>query len=248
MKELKKRVAVVTGGSRGIGRACCAAFAREGADVAFTYNKSAENANTLLKELKKYNVRAKAIKADVRDYNECQSVIKKTLNSFSKIDILINNAGIVKDKALFMMKPDEWHDVVDTNLNGTFNMTRAVITLFLKQKSGCIINMSSVSGIAGIARQTNYSASKAGIIGFSRSLAKEVASYNIRVNVICPGYIETDMVNSLNANIKKSIKESIPVKRLGRADEVAQLCVFLAMDKSSYITGEAIRIDGGLAA
>jgi len=248
MKELRKKITVVTGGSRGIGRACCAAFAREGANVIFTYNKSLRSANALIKELKKYNVKVKAVKADVRNYSECQAVIKKTLNNFSKIDILVNNAGIVKDKALFMMKPDEWQDVIDTNLGGTFNMTKAVITSFLKQKSGCIINMSSVSGLAGMARQTNYSASKAGIIGFSRSLAKEVASYNIRVNVVCPGYIETDMVNSLSGDIKKSIKESIPVKRMGKAQEVAQLCVFLAGDRSSYITGEAIRIDGGLAA
>ena len=248
MKELKKKVAVITGGSRGIGRACCAAFASEGANIVFTYNKSLKSANTLKKELKKYNVKVTAVKADVRNYNECQLVAKKALSSFNKVDILVNNAGIVKDKALFMMKPDEWYDVVDTNLNGTFNMTRAVITLFLKQKSGCIINMSSVSGLVGIARQTNYSASKAGIIGFSKSLAKEVAPYNIRVNAVCPGFIETDMVNSLSGDIKKSIKESIPLKRLGRANEVAQLCVFLAADKSSYITGEAIRIDGGLAA
>jgi len=248
MKELRKKVAVITGGSRGIGRACCAAFARQGANIVFTYNKNSKSASALAKELKEYNVKVKVIRADVRNYNECQLVIKKTLNSFGRIDILINNAGIVKDKALFMMKPEEWSDVVDTNLGGTFNMTRAVITLFLKQKSGCIINMSSVSGIAGMARQTNYSASKAGIIGFSKSLAREVASYNIRVNAVCPGFIETDMLNSLSSDIKKSIKENIPMKRLGSANEVAQLCVFLSMDKSSYITGEAIRIDGGLAA
>ena len=248
MNELKGKVVVITGGSRGIGRACCAEFVKEGADVVFTYNKSSASAEALKEELKEYKGRVEAFRVNVRNYDECQSAIKETINTFGKIDVLVNNAGIVKDKALFMMKPDEWHDVIDTNLTGTFNMTRAVITSFLKWKRGCIINMSSVSGIVGLPRQTNYSASKAGIIGFSKSLAKEVASYNIRVNAVCPGYIGTDMVNSLSDNIKDNIKKSIPVKRLGSPDEVAQLCVFLASDKSSYITGEVIRIDGGLAA
>ena len=247
MKELKKKVAIITGGSRGIGRTCCVAFASQGANIVFTYNKSLNSANTLKKELIEYNVKIIAAKADIRKYNECQAVIKKTLNSFGKIDILVNNAGIVKDKALFMMKPDEWQDVVDTNLNGTFNMTRAVITSFLKQKSGCIINMSSVSGIIGLARQTNYSASKAGIIGFSKALAKEVASYGIRVNVVCPGFIDTDMLKSIPEEKRKELINLIPLRRIGTSQEVAQLCAFLASSKASYITGEVIKIDGGLA-
>ncbi len=247
MNELNSKTVIITGGSRGIGKACCAAFAEEGANILFTYNRSSQKAEELEKELVKYNVKVFAVRADVRNYSECQAVIKEALNSFGRIDVLINNAGIVKDKALFMMKIDEWEDVIDTNLGGTFNMTRAVITSFLKQKSGCIVNMSSVSGITGLPRQTNYSASKAGIIGFSKALAKEVASYNIRVNAVCPGYIGTDMVNSLRDDVKSSIEKSIPLKRLGKPEEVAQLCVFLASDKSAYITGETIKIDGGMA-
>ena len=166
---------------------------------------------------------------------------------FKKIDILVNNAGKTLDKALVMMANEEWKEVIDTNLGGTYNMTRALITTFMKQKSGCIINMSSVSGLTGLPKQTNYSASKAGIIGFTKALAKEVAGYNIRVNAVCPGYISTDMVSALSDEIRKNIVNTIPVKRMGEPEEVAELCLFLASDSSSYITGEAIKIDGGLA-
>jgi 3-oxoacyl-[acyl-carrier protein] reductase len=183
----------------------------------------------------------------VRDYNHCRKLIEKTLEHFKQLDILINNAGITKDKALLMMTLDDWKDVIETNLGGVFNITRASITTLLKQKKGCIINVSSVSGLVGLPRQTNYSASKAGIIGFSKALAKEVAAYNIRVNVVCPGFINTDMLGSLREDFKKEIINSIPVKRFGEAEEVAHLCVFLASDKAKYITGEAIKIDGGLA-
>lgn len=246
MEDLRKKVVIITGGSRGIGRACCLAFAKEGADIVFTYNRSKKEAEDLEKELKETGVDCIAIQTDVRDFSKCKEVIEKTIKKSGKIDILINNAGIIKDKALMMMAESDWKDVIDTNLGGVFNMTRASIVTFLKQKEGCIINMSSVSGIAGIARQTNYSASKAGIIGFSKALAKEVAPYNIRVNVVCPGYIDTDMVSSIREDIKKELINGIPVKRFGRPQDVAGLCVFLASGGANYITGEVIRIDGGL--
>ncbi|MDP2922870.1 MAG: 3-oxoacyl-[acyl-carrier-protein] reductase [Candidatus Omnitrophota bacterium] len=247
MDDLKEKTVIITGGSRGIGRACCLAFAKAGANIVFTYNKSKKEAEELTGEINKLGVNCLSIQTDVRDYNQCRSVVEKALERFKELDILVNNAGITKDKALLMMTLDDWKDVVETNLGGTFNMTRAAITTLLKQKKGCIINMSSVSGIVGLARQTNYSASKAGIIGFSKALAKEVAAYNIRVNAVCPGFINTEIVASLHENIKKEILNTIPVKRLGEVDEVANLCVFLASDKANYITGEVIKIDGGLA-
>ncbi|MFC1592594.1 3-oxoacyl-[acyl-carrier-protein] reductase [Candidatus Omnitrophota bacterium] len=241
------KTVVISGGSRGIGRACSLLFAKLGANVVFTYNKSLSEADELKKQLQSLNARCLSIQADIRDYQQCRQVIEESLREFKKIDILINNAGIVRDRALMMMTQEDWKDVIETNLGGACNMTKSSIVTLLKQKYGCIINMSSVSGLIGIARQTNYSASKAGIIGFSKALAKEVASYNIRVNVVCPGYIDTDMVGSLKESIKKEILESIPSKRIGKPEEVAELCVFLASRKSSYITGEVIKIDGGLA-
>ena len=247
MSGLNKKTVIITGGSRGIGRACCITFAKEGASIVFTYNKSEEQAKEVVKELKKIGVESLSLKADVKEYDQCRKVVEDTLKKFNKLDIVLNNAGIIKDKALMMMTQDDWKDVLDTNLGGTFNMTRAAITTLLKQKEGCIINMSSVSGVIGLPRQTNYSASKAGIIGFSKALAKEVGAYNIRVNVVCPGYIDTDMVGGLREDIKKQIIDFIPEKRFGTADEVARVCVFLASDKANYITGEIIKIDGGLA-
>jgi 3-oxoacyl-[acyl-carrier protein] reductase len=242
-----KKIIIVTGGSRGIGKACCLAFAKERANIVFTYNRNKTEALKLLKKLKASNITCLSMQTDVKDYSQCRQLIDKTLKKFKRIDVLINNAGIVKDRSLLMMTPEDWQDVINTNLGGVFNMTKAAITTFLKQKNGVIINMSSVSGLVGIPRQTNYSASKAGIIGFTRSLAKEVAPYNIRVNAVCPGFINTDMVSSLGEDIRKTILNTIPVKRLGEPEEIAQLCVFLASDKARYINGETIRIDGGLS-
>ncbi len=247
MKEFKGKTVIVTGGSRGIGRATCLAFAKSGASIVFTYRENKTEADKLAGELKDLKVACLGLQLDTRNYNQCRTVIENTLEKFKKLDILVNNAGITRDKALVMMLPEDWKDVIETNLGGVFNMSRAAITTFLKQKEGCIINMSSVSGLVGLPRQTNYSASKAGIIGFSKALAKEVAAYNIRVNVICPGFINTDMLNSLREDIKKEILNNIPVKRLGEPEEVANLCVFLASRKARYITGETIKIDGGLA-
>lgn len=243
MKVLKGKTAVITGGSRGIGKACVEAFLKAGANVVYTYNKSKVSPA----DKKRYGEAAAAVQADVKNYEQCRAVINEALSKYGKIDIVVNNAGKTNDKALVMMTHDDWQDVIDTNLGGTFNMTRALITTFMKQKEGCVINMSSVSGLVGLPRQTNYSASKAGIIGFTKALAKEVAGYNIRVNAVCPGYIETDMLNQMGDELKRKIIESVPVKKLGKAEDVAELCVYLASTKANYITGEIIKIDGGLA-
>lgn len=247
MNTLQEKVAVVTGGARGIGKACVKAFARAGARVVFTYSKSANEADALQKELKSTQGCGMAIQADVRNYEQCRTVVEKTLKEYKQLDILVNNAGITRDKALMMMSRDDWNEVIETNLGGVFNMTRAGITTLLKQKKGCIINMSSVSGLTGLARQTNYSASKAGIIGFTKALAKETAAYNIRVNAVCPGFISTDMVSAIPEKVKQELLKAIPMGRVGTPEEVAELCVFLASDNAAYITGEAIKIDGGLA-
>ena len=242
--DFKGKTVILTGGSRGIGKACCEAFVEKGANLVFSYNSSQSAAKKLEKQLGR---RALAVKADIKDYEQCKAVLDKTLKKFKGIDILVNNAGIIKDKALMMMALDEWKEVIDTNLGGTFNMTRACITTFLKQKSGSIVNMSSISGLVGMARQTNYSAAKAGIIGFSKALAKEVVAYNIRVNVVAPGFVATDMVNDLPDVIKEKILANIPSKRFGTVKEVADLVLYLASDKAGYITGEVVKIDGGLA-
>lgn len=248
MKIFKGQTIIITGGSRGIGKGCCLAFAKQGANVVFTYNQNTQAADEVKKEIQAgKSGKCIGVQADVRDYNQCRKVVEAAIAKFKKIDILINNAGIIRDKALLMMTQEDWKDVIDTNLNGVFNMTRSLITTFLKQKRGCVINMSSVSGLVGVARQTNYSAAKAGIIGFSKALAKEVAPYNIRVNVVCPGFIRTDMVYSIPDAIQQEIVKHIPLGRLGTVEEISQMCLYLASDKASYITGEVIKIDGGLA-
>ncbi|MCP4649053.1 MAG: 3-oxoacyl-[acyl-carrier-protein] reductase [PVC group bacterium] len=247
MANLKNKTVIITGGSRGIGKACCLAFAQAGANVIFTFSKSKQEADSLEKQINDINANCLAIQSDIKDYEQCREVVVKSIEKFEKIDILVNNAGITKDKALMMMSVEDWKDVIDTNLGGVFNMSRAVITTFLKQKEGCILNMSSISGMVGMPRQTNYSASKAGIIGFSKALAKEVAPYNVRVNTVCPGFVGTDMVDNLQDSVKDNIAKSIPVKRIGDAEEIADLCVFLASEKARYIIGETIKIDGGLA-
>ncbi|MFH1460739.1 MAG: 3-oxoacyl-[acyl-carrier-protein] reductase [Candidatus Omnitrophota bacterium] len=247
MSKLSNKTAIITGGSRGIGRACCIAFAQAGANVVFTYNSNKTAAEKTEKELKKLGFGVLSIQADVKDYDQCRGVVEKTIEKFGQLDIVLNNAGITRDKALIMMTLDDWKDVIDTNLGGVFNMSKAAAVTLLKQKQGCIINMSSISGITGLPRQTNYSASKAGIIGFSKALAKEVAPYNVRVNVVAPGYINTDMVSALKESVKDEIKKIIPAKQIGTPEDVAKTCVFLASDDAKYIFGEVIKIDGGLA-
>lgn len=242
---LKDKVAIVTGGTRGIGRAIVLELAAEGAKIIFTYLKRVELASIMIDEVKMLGSEAFGIKSDAKNYNEAKTVVKEALSRYSCVDILVNNAGILKDKALMMMEPFEWQEVIDTNLTGYFNMVKACIVTMMKQKSGNILNISSVAGVVGMPRQINYVSAKAGIIGFSKSLAKEVAPYNIRVNTVAPGYIETDMTKDLKH--KDELVKLIPAGRLGIASEVAKVVTFLVSDKAAYITGQLIKVDGGLA-
>ncbi|MFA4888439.1 MAG: 3-oxoacyl-[acyl-carrier-protein] reductase [Candidatus Omnitrophota bacterium] len=240
------KAAIVTGGSRGIGRAIVLMLAQEGADVAFSYFKSVQDAESLIKEVVGLGRKALGLQIDVRDFTLAKDLIVKAKEKFGRLDILVNNAGIAKDKALMMMTKDEWQEVIDTNLGGTFNATRQAIVTFLKQKSGQIINITSVSGVAGLARQVNYSASKAGIIGFTKSLAKEVAPYGVRVNAVAPGFVETDMIAELKEDYKEQLKEQIPLGRFGRVEDVSAAVKFLLSDAAGFITGQTIIVDGGL--
>ncbi|MBR5794466.1 MAG: 3-oxoacyl-[Anaerotignum sp.] len=241
---LKGKTAVVTGGSRGIGKAICLKFAENGADIAFLYAGNTVKAEETLKELEKLGVRAKAYQCNVADADAVAAVVKEIVTDFGSIQILVNNAGITKDKLVPMMKAADFDAVVDTNLKGTFYMIKGVYPLFLKQKGGKIINISSVSGLMGNSGQANYSASKAGVVGLTKSVAKELAGRGICCNAIAPGFIATEMTENLENN---ALKDAIPMKRFGEADEVAKLALFLASEHSDYITGEIIRIDGGLA-
>ena len=238
MKLLESKVAIITGGSRGIGKSICETFAQNGCNVAFTYNSSKESAENLSKELNKLGVKAKAYKSDASNFDDATKLVEDVLSDFQKIDILVNNAGIKKDNLLMRMEKSDFDAVINTNLSSVFNLTKASIKTFLKQRNGSIINISSVVGVKGNAGQSNYSASKAGIIGFSKSIALELGSRNIRSNVIAPGFIETDMTDSLPEDVINSWKESIPLKRGGNPSDVGNACVFLASDMSSYITGQ----------
>jgi 3-oxoacyl-[acyl-carrier protein] reductase len=242
---LSDKVAIVTGGSRGIGKAIVMELVRDGAKVLFTYLKSSDAASTLVGEIKMMHGEAEAVKSDSREYEQAKDVIEKAINRFGRLDILVNNAGIIKDKALMLMDPSEWRDVIETNLTGYFNMAKACIVTMMKQKSGNIVNISSVAGVIGTPRQVNYASAKAGIVGLTKSLAKEVAAYNIRVNAVAPGYIETDMTKDLKQ--KENLLKLIPSGRFGTPEEVAKVVSFLASDRSEYITGQVIKVDGGLA-
>ena len=246
MKLLESKVAIVTGGSRGIGKAICQSFAENGCDVAFTYNNSKESAENLATELNKLGVKAKAYKSDASSFDDSSKLVDDVISDFGKIDVLVNNAGIKKDNLLMRMDKEDFDSVVNTNLSSVFNLTKSSIRTFLKQRSGSIINISSVVGVKGNAGQSNYSASKAGIIGFSKSVALELGSRNIRSNVLAPGFIETDMTDSLPEDVINSWKESIPLKRGGNPSDVGNACVFLASDLSSYITGQVLHVDGGM--
>lgn len=242
---LKDKVAIVTGGTRGIGRAIVFELVHNGAKVVFTYLKSDESAGIMLDEIKEIKGEAEAVKADVRLYDEARRTVEEAVNKFGKVDILVNNAGIIKDKALMMMEPAEWADVINTNLTGYFNMAKACIVTMLKQKSGVIINISSIAGVVGLPRQVNYSSAKAGELGLTKSLAKEVASYGIRVNAIAPGFIDTDMTKDLKH--KDELIKMIPSGRFGKPEEIAKVVIFLASEKSGYINGQVLKVDGGLA-
>ena len=246
MKLLENKVALITGGGRGIGRSICESFAENGCDVAFTYNSSKEAAENVVEELKKYDVKVKSYKSDASDHDKSVELIENVISDFERIDVLVNNAGITKDNLLMRMSPSDFKDVVNVNLGSVFNLTKSSIRIFLKQKEGSIINISSIVGVKGNAGQSNYAASKAAIIGFSKSIALELGSRNIRSNVIAPGYIETEMTNSLDADVVNQWKESIPLKRTGSSENVANAALFLASDLSSYITGQVINVCGGM--
>lgn len=244
---LKRKVAIVTGGSRGIGKAIVSEFAAQGAGVAFNFLKSEEKAFELKKEIEQKGGKALAFRQDVKDYEAIKIMVEGVKSHFGRLDIIVNNAGILRDKALMLMEEQDWEDVISTNLSGAFNLIRAAIVTFMKQKSGNIINVTSVSGIKGMPRQVNYSASKAGMIGLTKALAKEVGPYNVRVNAIAPGYIDTDMVKDIKEEHKKQLLTSIPLNRFGKSEEVAKVVAFLASEEAKYITGQVITIDGGLA-
>ena len=246
MKLLEGKNAIITGGSRGIGKGIAQIFANHGANVAFTYASSIEAANELEKELTGLGVKARGYKSNAANFNECEELIKNVAEDFGSIDILINNAGITKDNLLMRMSEEDFDQVIEVNLKSVFNMTKAVQRTMLKQRNGSIINMSSVVGVKGNAGQANYAASKAGIIGFSKSMALELGSRNIRTNVIAPGFIETEMTGKLDEKTVEGWRESIPLKRGGTPEDIANACVFLASDLSSYITGQVIQVNGGM--
>ncbi len=240
------RNAIITGGTRGIGKEIAKTLAKSGANIAINYRKYNEEVEGLIEELKGLGVKALAIKCDVRNDDEVNNFIKEVKENFGSIDILINNAGVTKDGLLLRMSEKDFNDVIDINLKGTFNMTKAVSPIMVKQRSGKIINISSVVGIAGNAGQCNYAASKAGVIGFSKSVARELASRNINVNVIAPGYINTEMTSVLPDSVKEEVLKTIPMKKIGEPKEIANLALFLSSDLSNYITGQVINVDGGM--
>jgi len=247
MKLLENKVAIVTGASRGIGEAVALKLAEHGAHVAFTYLSSEEKAKTLEEKLKASGVKAKAYKSNAGVFADCEAMVGDVIKEFGAVDICVNNAGISKDNLLLRLTPEQWDEVIQTNLTSVFNMTKQVIRPMMKAKSGSIINMSSIVGVSGNAGQASYAASKAGILGFTKSVAKELGSRNIRCNAIAPGFIETDMTHYLkDGDGAKKFLETIPLGRFGRAEEIANTTLFLASDLSSYITGQVISTCGGL--
>lgn len=243
--RLKDKVALITGGGRGIGRAIALALAKEGADIV-ACDINLENLKEVASEIEKLGRRVLILKADVSKVREVDEIVKKALDKFTKIDILVNNAGITRDNLILRMSEEEWDQVLDINLKGTFNCLKAVARPMMKQRWGRIINIASVVGIMGNPGQANYAASKAGIIGLTKSAAKELASRGINVNAIAPGFIKTVMTEALSNEVKERLTSQIPLKRLGEVTDVANLVVFLAGDDASYITGEVIKVDGGM--
>ena len=246
MQLLKDKVALITGGSRGIGEAIVRQFAEMGCDVAFTYRSSGESAENIVKEASVAGRNVKAYKSDAANFDQAGELVKSVIEDFGKIDILINNAGITKDNLMLRMGEDQWDQVIEVNLKSVFNLTKHTIRHMLKARFGSIINMSSVVGLKGNAGQSNYAASKAGIVGFSKSVALELGSRNIRSNVIAPGFIETEMTDKLDAAVVQNWRDSIPLKRGGKPEDIANACVFLASDMSTYITGQTLSVDGGM--
>ena len=242
----ENKVALITGATRGIGKEIALELAANGFDIAVNCRSIQDSLEEERKEIESYGVRCEFVKADVANFEQCETMVKEAIEKFGKIDVLVNNAGITRDGLIMRMKKEDFEAVIDINLTGTFNVTRNVIPYMIKQKSGRIINLSSVVGVTGNAGQTNYSASKAGVIGFTKSLAKEVASRNILVNAVAPGFIDTDMTKVLSDSVKEGINAQIPLKRMGTPREVAKVVKFLASEDSSYVTGQVINIDGGM--
>lgn len=243
---LKGKCAIVTGGGRGIGKAIALKLAEQGANIVINYRNSEKEAEELVKAIDEIGGTALAIKADVSKFDEAEKLIKSAQEKFGTVDILVNNAGITKDNLMLRMKEEDFDNVIAVNLKGCFNCIKHVSSVMLKQKSGRIINISSVIGLVGNAGQANYAASKAGILGLTKSVAKELGSRGITVNAIAPGYIETDMTEVLPQKVKDTIMESVPLKRIGKTSDVADLAAFLASDSASYITGQVINVDGGM--
>ncbi len=246
MRLLEGKVALVTGGTRGIGKGICLKLAEHGATVVFTYVSSEEAAKAVEKELVALGVNAKAVRSDAGKLGEAEKLVEETVTEFGALHIVVNNAGITRDNLLMRMSEEDWDAVIDTNLKSVFNITKAVQRTMLKQREGSIINISSVVGVEGNAGQANYAASKAGIIGFSKSIAKEIGSRNIRCNVVAPGFIETEMTAALDQAVVDGWKATIPLKRAGTPEDVANTVLFLASDLSTYVTGQVIPVCGGM--
>ena len=245
-KLLENKTSIITGASRGIGKGIALSFAQHGSNIAFTYNNSVDAAKELESELIKLGVKAKGYKSNAADFDQAQELIDHILKDFETVDVLVNNAGITKDNLLMRIVEEDFDKVIEVNLKSVFNMTKAIQKIFLKKRFGSLIHMSSVVGLKGNSGQSNYAASKAGIIGFSKSIALELGSRNIRSNVVAPGFIETEMTNLLAEDILKKWKEGIPLKRGGNVEDVANACLFLASDLSKYITGQVLQVDGGM--
>lgn len=241
-KIMSENLALVTGGSRGIGKACALHLAQAGYNVVINYAGNEEAAKQTVSELEASGVKAEAVKFDISNHDEAQEAVAKIIEKYGRIDVLVNNAGITRDGLFMRMSKENWDAVINTNLTGAFNVTQPVIKIMMKQRSGAIVNMASIVGIYGNAGQANYAAAKAGLIGFTKSLAKELASRNIRVNAVAPGFVQTDMTKSLDS---AQISEHIPLKRLGDADDIAGAVKFLAVD-ATYVTGQVLQVDGGL--
>lgn len=246
MKLLENKNIIITGGSRGIGRGIAIVLAKHGANIAFTYSSSVDSAISLTEEISALNVKCKGYQSNAANFEDSQKLVDQILLDFDNIDVLINNAGITKDNLLMRMTEEDFDKVIDVNLKSVFNMVKAVQRTFLKNRAGSIVNISSIVGVKGNAGQANYAASKAGIIGFSKSIALELGSRNIRSNVIAPGFIQTEMTDKLNQDVVNQWISGIPLKRGGTTEDVANLCLFLSSDLSSFITGQVINVDGGM--
>ena len=245
-KLLEGKIAIITGATRGIGHGIATSFAKQGCNLAFTYNSSVDAAKVLETQLNRFGVKAKAYRSNAADFIEAQELVDQVLKDFGTVNVLVNNAGITKDNLLMRIIEEDFDKVIEVNLKSVFNMTKAIQRTFLKQRSGSLIHMSSVVGLKGNAGQSNYAASKAGIIGFSKAIALELGSRNIRSNVIAPGFIETEMTDQLAEDVVQKWRDGIPLKRGGKPEDVANACIFLASDLSNYITGQVLQVDGGM--